>query len=320
MNSKPKISVIVPVYGVEKYIERCAISLFEQTLDDIEYIFVNDCTPDRSIEILNDVLNRYPNRVSQVRILNMPCNRGQAAVRSIGIENATGEYIIHCDSDDWVEVTAYEKMYKCAITNNSDIVFCDFFKSDGNTNTYISRPINVQSKNLVIKSVSKKALWSLVGALVKRTIIVNNKIIYPINNNGEDFALMFQIMFYAERFYKLDEPLYFYYFNQNSITNCLTEEAYLKRLNQLKENTELVINFIKKHTNEVYFQKLIVCYKLFCRSKISPLTGQDKYKKIWKSVYPDLKTKEILLNTFIPLRSKLNYIAVYMNFYHIMQK
>ena len=163
-----KVSIIIPVYGVEKYIERCAISLFEQTLDDIEYIFVNDCTPDRSIEILKDVLNRFPNRVSQVHILNMPYNSGQAAVRKLGIENATGEYIIHCDSDDWVELTAYEKLYKCAITNNSDIVFCDFFKSDGNKNTYISRPVNVQSKNLVIKSVSQKALWSLWGTLARR--------------------------------------------------------------------------------------------------------------------------------------------------------
>ena len=96
----PKVSVVIPVYGVEKYIERCARTLFEQTIDDIEYIFVNDCTKDRSIEILEQVIKDYPQRKGQIRIENMLTNSGQAAVRRCGIELATGEYIIHCDSDD----------------------------------------------------------------------------------------------------------------------------------------------------------------------------------------------------------------------------
>ena len=81
----PKVSVLVPVYGVEKYIERCARSLFEQTLDDIEFIFVDDCTPDRSIEILESVIEKYRLRFAEkkydVRIERMPTNSGQAAVR-----------------------------------------------------------------------------------------------------------------------------------------------------------------------------------------------------------------------------------------------
>ena len=77
----PKVSVIVPVFGVEKYIERCARSLFEQTLDDMEFIFVDDCTPDCSIEILKDVLSSYPQRQVQTRIYRMPCNSGLHNVR-----------------------------------------------------------------------------------------------------------------------------------------------------------------------------------------------------------------------------------------------
>ena len=80
----PKVSVIVPVYGVEKYMERCARSLFEQTLDDIEYLFIDDCTPDRSIEILQQVLEEYPHRKPQVTIHRMEQNSGQAAVRKWG--------------------------------------------------------------------------------------------------------------------------------------------------------------------------------------------------------------------------------------------
>ena len=76
-----KVSVIVPIYNVEHYIERCVISLMEQTLDDIEYVFVNDCTPDKSIDILQDVIERYPNRIKSVKIHKMFTNSGQAAVR-----------------------------------------------------------------------------------------------------------------------------------------------------------------------------------------------------------------------------------------------
>ena len=80
----PKVSVVIPVYGVEKYIERCARSLFEQTLDDIEYIFVNDCTKDRSIDILNEVINDYPARKQQVRIVHHEENKGSALARLSG--------------------------------------------------------------------------------------------------------------------------------------------------------------------------------------------------------------------------------------------
>ena len=96
----PKVSVIVPVYGVEKYVERCARSLFEQTLDDIEYLFIDDCTPDKSIEILKKVLKDYPQRNNQVIIHRMESNSGQAAVRKWGMLNSTGDYVIHCDSVD----------------------------------------------------------------------------------------------------------------------------------------------------------------------------------------------------------------------------
>ena len=107
-NTQPKVSVIVPIYNVEAYIERCAISLFEQTLDDIEYIFVNDCTPDNSMMILSEVLSRYPQRKEQVRIINQPKNQGAAKAREDGIKEARGEYIIHCDSDDWVDKNIYQ--------------------------------------------------------------------------------------------------------------------------------------------------------------------------------------------------------------------
>ena len=122
----PKVSVIVAIYNSEKYIEECARSLFTQTLDEIEYIFVNDATPDNSICILKNVLKEYPNRQSYAKIINLETNGGIAHARQIGISQASGEYIIHADSDDWVDNDMYERLYVYAKETNSDIVGCNF--------------------------------------------------------------------------------------------------------------------------------------------------------------------------------------------------
>lgn len=118
----PKVSVIIPIYNVEKYIDRCARSLFEQTLEDIEYIFIDDCTPDKSVDILESVLKEYPHRIPQTQIIRLPKNIGAANVRKKGILLATGEYVIQCDSDDWVEKDMYELMYNKALSEDLDMI------------------------------------------------------------------------------------------------------------------------------------------------------------------------------------------------------
>lgn len=97
---------MVPIYGVEKYIERCARSLFEQTYENLEYIFVDDCTPDKSIEILERVMEDYPNRKEQVRIIRHEHNRGLAAARNTALDAATSPFITHVDSDDYLSLDA----------------------------------------------------------------------------------------------------------------------------------------------------------------------------------------------------------------------
>ena len=125
MSEPVKISVCIPVYGVDNYIEQCARSLFEQTMQEgIEFIFVNDCTPDRSIEILKQVLEEYPRRKDQVKILHHDQNKGLVAARNTALQIARGDYIIHCDPDDWVELDMYETMYNEAVKNDADMVYC----------------------------------------------------------------------------------------------------------------------------------------------------------------------------------------------------
>ena len=178
----PKVSVIIPVYGVEKYIERCARSLFEQTLDDIEYIFVDDCSPDRSIAILENIIKEYQPRLNKehknVRIEKMSQNSGLPNVRRYGIKLATSDYIAHCDSDDWVELDMYQQMYNKAIEEDADVVVCDYVVTNG---TSVIKTINAchakSPGQLIEKCLFQRDPWSLWNKLFKRKAYYN--IEYP---------------------------------------------------------------------------------------------------------------------------------------------
>lgn len=137
---KYKVSVIVPIYGVEKFIGRCVETLMRQTLKEIEYIFVNDATPDRSIENLHEVLTRYPDRQDSVVIIVNKMNKGLPASRNIGLQMAKGEYIFHCDSDDFVEPDMLEVLYTEAVKEQADIVWCDWFLSFEKNERYMKQP------------------------------------------------------------------------------------------------------------------------------------------------------------------------------------
>ena len=116
----PKVSVIVPVYNVSKYVERCVRSLMEQTCPDIEYIFVDDATPDDSMAVLERVLEDYPQRLANVRILHNMQNQGLAKSRFIGMDEAAGEFVLHCDSDDWMEQDMVQAMLEAALAHDAD--------------------------------------------------------------------------------------------------------------------------------------------------------------------------------------------------------
>ena len=243
-NNMPKVSVIIPIYGVEKYIERCARSLFEQTLDDIEYIFVDDSTPDNSISILRKVLSEYPNREKQVKILRHEKNKGLAQARQTGLKIASGEYIAHCDSDDWVDVHMYEEMYNKAIEEDADVVVCDFCSTDCENEQYSKGLISKERENVIVDVL----LWRIAGCLwnklVRRKEYTDHDLNYPTHNMGEDAALIVQILWNAKRISYLPKPLYYYYTNPTSITKDVTDEKIRKRFLQATANVEIIEQFL----------------------------------------------------------------------------
>lgn len=221
-----KISILVPVYGVEKYIERCAKSLFNQTYENIEYIFVDDCTKDRSIEILQSVLIKYPERKNRVKIIKHDKNLGLACARNTAIDHATGDYIWHVDSDDEVLPESVELLCHIVQKTNADIVIFDEEHILSNNKTYIEYSrIGEGDFGHYGAILERKTPVYLHSHFIKREIALI-KDARPIQgiNYGEDFLVTPRISFYAKKIEYLDKPLYKYHHaNENSYTNNMTK-------------------------------------------------------------------------------------------------
>lgn len=309
-----KVSVIIPVYGVEKYIERCAISLFEQTLDDMEFLFIDDCTPDRSIEVLLSVLDRYPQRRSQVKIHHMSKNVGQAKVREWGMKNVTGEYVIHCDSDDWVENTMYEKMHSYAIAEDVDAVVCDYYMYFCEKDIrYIKGACNID--NIINEMLEMKVSWSLCNKLIKRNIVENCIEKYPVYDVGEDMVLTFQLLIGANSVGHIKNALYYYWINPcSSMANSSSkgmEKRYFDTSNNIDLLQLLLKNEYKLDAMKLYCQSLLIVANDFANKNVL----LHKYKKevVRAILNPTLTSKTILI-------SKLVYMAHVVGLYPFYKK
>ena len=222
-----KVSVLIPVYGVEKYIEKCARSLFEQSAQDVEYIFVDDCSPDSSIALLNKVLEEYPHRRAQVSVIRHPRNIGLAAARNTALQHATGEYVLHVDSDDYLEPNAVEVLALKARQENADIVVFDFFHEFKHKSVRATEQIPEDKRDYILRLVRRQAVVGVCGKLIRRNLYVANGISAIEGlNYGEDYVVTPRLAYFAGKIVKLDFPLYHYiHFNSGSYTSAVSDAS-----------------------------------------------------------------------------------------------
>lgn len=247
--NKYSVSVIIPVYNAENYICRCASSLFNQTLDSIQYIFVDDCSTDSSVLLLENTINEYPNRKGDVIIITQKTNQGPSCARNKGLEMACGEYVIYCDADDWVDREMYDKMYSMASLNGLDLVWCDFKRHFGTHDGYI-RTIDYNESNVKRLKSFLAYGWSVcVNILAKRSLYEDNNLCWCEDAYyNEDFDLAVRLFYYALEVGKIEEPLYHYdAINQNSIVHWELDDK--KRIKIAKSELlicDRIISFFKE--------------------------------------------------------------------------
>lgn len=262
--SNPKVSVVVPVYNVARYVEKCAASLFEQTLSDLEIIFVDDCGPDNSMELVRKTLEKYPSRIASTQILKRPSNGGLAAARKFGLAQAHGEYIIHCDSDDWVDLDLYEKLYNKAIETGADIVVCDEIHEhlDGG---HLRREPDMPSD---CKSVVKRWSANIIGMfchnkLIKHSVYLENQIEpWEGLDMWEDNALITRLFYCSDKLAQIHDS--YYHYNRTNV-NAMTSGYGLKQVNQMVQVAQKLTDFFNSKPDAKDYEKTVMAFQFLAR-------------------------------------------------------
>ena len=305
---KPAVSVIIPVYKVQEFIGKCASSLFEQTLEDVEFIFVNDCTPDDSMDVVRKVLEEYPRRASAVKFLDKPSNEGLPAARKSGFALASGQYIAHCDSDDWMEPNMLERMYLEARAYDADAVVCAWMRDDESIPTkYVIAGENC--RDFILEDmVAVGEMASVWRYIVKREVYLKG-VEFPKFNQGEDHALMVQLVYNCDSIYCVRMPLYHWRTNNASITRAPSAQAVNNRFDGACSNARMVEGFLTQKGEKERLASQLVSLKLYCMFYLRPLLREGEGIDRWRNEFPEIKGK-VLCNKHIKFAHKVEYLMV----------
>ena len=213
----PKISIIVPVYNVEKYIDKCLKSLTQQTLQGIEIIIVNDGSLDKSVEIIE---NYVKDNLTKIKYYEKE-NGGLSSARNYGLEYATGEYIAFLDSDDYVENNMYEEMYNLAKQENAEMVECDFIWEWEYGKKIFDKRREYKTKEEMMKK-PRVVAWN---KIYKREIINKYKIRFPKGLIYEDMEFFYKLLPHLNKISYINKYFVHYTQREDSITNKQTQKV-----------------------------------------------------------------------------------------------
>lgn len=304
--SSPLVSVLIPVYGTEKYIERCARSLFEQTLNDMEFIFVNDGSKDKSIEVLYRVIREYEHRT--VLVVNHDRNRGLAAARKTAFLQAKGKYVICCDSDDWVEKDMYERMVVEAEQANADIVCCGIYKE-----TSISEKCYYDyEKDDTSYILSPKYFGWIYGAIwnkLIRTDFMKEHAILPWEgiNMWEDSCLTLRLRTLSKKTIIMKECFYHYNLsNEDSMTFTFKKSKVLEMI----QAVEKIEDFFRKQYLGEESKELVDFLKISSKEVLLRFPSKENIS-LFKYTFPEVKNKFLAFKTWsLALRLRAYFVSI----------
>lgn len=210
MDQKLKVSILIPIYKVEQYLEKCLDSVFTQTYKNIDYVFVNDCSPDNSLQVLKDTICKHGIDKDRYVIINHKQNEGIAVSRADCIKHATGSYVFFVDSDDWIEDNAVEQMILATKAGAIDIVGCDYMKDflSGKTSYHHEKYADNCRDNMLrcLNYDIATVLWKL---LIRRSLF-DNFTITPHVDIVEDYIMSVKLYYYAKSFVAIPKAFYHY--------------------------------------------------------------------------------------------------------------
>lgn len=298
----PIITVVLPVYNVEKYLEKCVDSIVNQTFKDIEILLINDGSTDSS----GNLCDRFAARDNRIKVYHRD-NAGPSATRNFGIDLATGEYICFVDSDDFLDPTALEYMYNTITHHNADMVMCGFyFDIERNGDIVYSSPVNTESRiissreeflDVLIEVKSKHLIDSCCNKLYRLSSIKNSKVKMPEGELYEDTEFNFKLLPFLEKIIISDKCFYHYLQRDLSITKSfqpLKIEYLTARYNTIYEYISS-FNSIRKDLvefNNYYYVKSVFS----CLIDLFFPSSNFATKKSRKQFISDKINSEIFIN------------------------
>lgn len=264
-----KISIIVPIYNVEKYLCRCVDSILNQTFTDYELILVDDGSPDRCGEICDE----YAKKDERVKVIHKE-NGGPSEARNMGIDIAKGEYIAFVDSDDWIHPRMYEILYNGIIQNNVKLSACAYNETDIKDNfkeiTDSTFEIRKGKEFLITDNVAAVVVWN---KLYHKSLFKNIR--YPKGKIYEDEVVAYKLLLDIGDIVYCNEQLYFYFINENGITKS---QYTLKRLDAIEAFEKRYLFFKAHNLSEFYVWSLEQLLGVYCKNYMSTGKNPDYYK------------------------------------------
>lgn len=275
-----KVTVIIPIYKAEIFIEKCLNSVFNQDLDDVEYILINDCTPDKSFEIAKQKAAKS-GRKDDIKFIENETNLGVGKTRRKGMLAASGKYVIQIDSDDWIQPNMLSTLYKKAEEEKSDVVTCDYYISFLNGKKKYRKEeyktdIDYNIKGIMLGRVHP----SLCNTLMRREFYLENDLM-PTGkvNLGEDFETMFKVFLITNKVSYIPQAfLHYTQYNTNSITKTMNQ-SYIDDTIRSIEIFEKILKPTHNEYTEEFRIMLVFWKKMF--------TLDEKYTHYFYEIRPD---------------------------------
>ena len=312
-----KISIIIPVYNTSNFLNKCLDSLINQTLKEIEIILINDGSTDNSQDIINEYTYKYPDKVKAY----IKENGGQASARNLGIQKATGEYVAFVDSDDWVELQMYEKLYDTAQKDCLDIVCCNDYMIVNNerkpspSKTFYSN--NINENYILLES-------GPCNKIIKRDLIIKNNIKFLEDHIYEDLAVIPTLALYTTKIGYIDSHLYNYLVREGSTMNQVIYNKKLEDIFDVME--ELSIRFQDNYKDELeylYIKHLLHAASLRFLKYKEGNNQRKRINKIMKQKFSNWKRNKYFIQETqkYKLLCKLLYInnPIFINIYLMLK-
>ena len=252
MEDSYKVSICIPIYNAGLYLERCVRSLFEQTYENLEYLFVDDCSSDNSINLLNNVIDEYPSRKDAVKIIRHETNKGVCTARNTLLTSLSGDFFTFVDADDYIPHTAVELLVSKQMETNADLVSGDILIESKDDNAYLEEPSYESAYEMLKYIVSQQGHHENWGRLYRSDTIRKNNLFYtPGINIGEDWLFLVKYVLHTSKIASIHQVVY-YYNKQNtqSVMHDLMssenlQKWYLADLIVLSEIKNIVSNSVQ---------------------------------------------------------------------------